>query len=85
MKKKELKQILYESPDRNVGDNILLGLNVIQKYFPERKIVRSCVDSTLYTVIAKQLCKEGLTHEDANVLRDSGWDISEHGILCHEV
>ena len=85
MKKKELKSILYQSPERTIGDNILIGLNIIQKYYPERKIVRSCVDSILCTIIAKELCKSGLTIEDAEILRDSGWDISEHGVLCHEV
>ena len=85
MKKKELKRILYEPAGSTVGDNILLGLNVIQKYFPERKIVRACIDSMICTIVAKELCRAGLTQEDAEVLRDSMWDINKHGVLCHEV
>ena len=85
MKKKKLKRILYETPSTTLGDNILIGLNVIQKYFPEKKIVKSCCNSILCTKLAKELCKAGLTIEDAIILRDTGWDINEYGVICHPV
>jgi hypothetical protein len=85
MKKKELKRILYEPASSTIGDNVLIGLTVIQKYFPEKRIVRGCSDSTLCSVREKELRKAGLTEEDARILRDSGWDVSSHGVLCHEV
>jgi hypothetical protein len=86
MKKKRLIEILYEHTDTPYhGDQILMGLNVMHKYYGDEKLLRGSVTDLVFAMKAKELCKKGLTDDDARLLRDARWDVNEYGVMIHSV
>lgn len=67
------------------GDNGLIGLNIIAKYFPSKKtdILCGADHDIIYSVGVKELLDGGITEEDAKALRDINWMIQDDYMACY--
>lgn len=71
------------SDDTWDGDNVLIGLNLIAKYFDKNTtILKSSDYETIYSVSVKDLINSGITEEDTEKLRKLNWMIQDDYLAC---
>jgi hypothetical protein len=78
MTEERLKEI-FESDDTVSweGDNALLGLNIIAKYFPNKTVLQAAEHDVIYSVYTHEIVEACITEEDAIKLRSLNWMIDE--------
>jgi len=81
----ELKTIFEEADYvRWEGDNALLGLIIISKYFPGKTILTAADHDLVYSVEADGLIDAGLTEVDAIELSKLNWMIyDDYYMACY--
>jgi len=85
MNSEELKTILDVDYDGKwEGDNALLGLIIISKYFPGKTILTAADHDLVYSVEADGLIDAGLTEVDAIELSKLNWMIyDDYYMACY--
>ena len=86
MNKEEFLEILRDealggSKINTVGCNAVAGLNLIQKYLPNKGIEGTGYE-VIYSVSADELFNAGITKEDAEELRALNWMIKDNIMAC---
>ena len=75
MDTERLEEIFFETETDWTGDNAFKGLEIIKKYFPEKRVISAAGHDIIYSVDVNELCEAGITEEDAISLRKLNWMI----------
>jgi len=61
------------------GDENLMGFNLLAKYFPKGQVIEGAGHDVIYSKEVDKIVKAGITEEDAIMLRNLGFILSEDG------
>lgn len=80
----ELEEIFKEDNDIDwKGDNALIGLNIISKYFPNKTVLQGADHDIIYSVDIYEIVEAKLTTVDAIKLRNLNWMIQDDMLCCY--
>ncbi len=63
-------------------DNALTGLTILAKYHPKKTVLCGADHDIIYSVDVDETLANGLTKEDATILRDINWMIQDDYFAC---
>lgn len=80
----QFRQIFEETEAKWNGDNAMIGLIIISKYFDIRvkTILEGAGHDVIYSVDVSEIVEAGITWDDAVELRKHNWMIDEEAGDC---
>ena len=74
----------YGYDETLVGDDILHGLKILEKYIPNKTLIGGADHDIIYSIDVEDIVGAGITESDAIMLGRYGWHISDD-YLAHYV
>lgn len=71
--------------ERENGDDVLKGLKILEKYFPNKMLLEGASHDIVYSKYVEQIVDAGITEDDARELLRLGWHIENGTYLAHFV
>ena len=75
MERTEFEKIFQETETGWTGDNAFQGLEIIKKYFPDKRVISGSGHDKIYSVDIDELIESGITEEETIRLRKLNWMI----------